>query len=165
MLTDFTLPTHFDANMDYSLIQKVKAHLDEIALQEQAFHLIGFFKEYPTLESFSLSTEYESDDEGGQYMYLSVYSCDYAEDDSLDFDLRSAISETLNEIKNEEFSHFYYYLTQESSITREDVEKQVGNAMNQCQEGSYDKWLISQEKAKLEASVENTQSKGAGLKI
>jgi hypothetical protein len=166
MHIDFTLPTHFEADMDYSLIQKVKAHLEEISLQEQAHHIMHLFEEHPNLASFSLSQEYESDDEGGQYMYLGIYSCELLDEDAEgDVDIRDAISETLNEVKDENFSNFYYILSKEDEITRDNVEKSVRIAMHGCIENSYGKWQVSREKAKLEASVDDNQVKSSSLKL
>lgn len=167
MIIDFQLPAHFDKNIDYSLIQQVQMHLMHLKLQEQAHHIINLFEEHPELESFSMSVEYESDDEGGSYTYLGVYTVNInydatKEEEDYDQYLMQTISEHLNDNRQDEFTDFYNTLSNESLISRTLVREQVAKAMGT---DLYEAWQSSIEKSRLEEKVSDKKIKSSSVKL
>lgn len=168
MNEQFTLPSFFQEDMDYSLINQVQKHLYQLKLQSNAHYIIKLFDEHPTLKSFSFSLDYETDDEGYQQMYIGAYTvnCDSEEEDidlsQMEEAVREKIHQTLRDIQDDDLEDFYQVLNSSDLISRSNVHQQLAHAMRG---NNYEIWQASIEKAKLEQRVNLVKKTSTSVKL
>lgn len=163
MIKHLPLPAFINDSKDTTLIEEAEAHLALLKKQLLAQHFLDFFKVFPDVKNFTLSLDYESNDEGGMNMYVGVGEIEFVKSYELEKEneLRESLFDYINHpyTQDIEDDDFLYKLTT-NKITPKNIEKQIEKAFGKK---SFQAWqeakLAFNEKTQLEESLDTKSTK------
>jgi hypothetical protein len=141
MIKNFPLPTHMNLDTEFELINIVEKHILRLKRQNCAAKYLDIFNKYPNLKSFSISVFFH-------FQELEFFKTE-PEKEKIDNELY----QYLNEYKNTKEYEDFFYNQAETTITRENIEFHVSQAMEEMDEGSFQEWKTYQEKESIEKNL------------